>query len=169
MPFAIILRQVIFEQRLTHWFRGATPSLLNRNNNSGEEMKMKKKVLSVGFALVLLLFVVSVSFADVALNGVYEEEGYPDSVAVYAQDGNMIYVTGYYVINGQPRVWYGRGQRAGDTISYTTKITRGPSSLTTMRPGKHTLTISPDGTTMTGKATSGDGTSSSFTMKKKAN
>ena len=132
-------------------------------------MKMKKKVLSASFALVLLLFIVSVSFAETTLDGVYEEVGYPDSVAVYAQDGNMVYVTGYYVISGQPRVWYGKGQREGSIISYSTKITRGPSSLTTMKPGKHVLTISPDGKTMTGKATSSDGTSSSFTMKKKYN
>ncbi|MCX5855724.1 MAG: hypothetical protein NTZ24_14335 [Deltaproteobacteria bacterium] len=129
----------------------------------------KKKVLSVSFVLVLLLFVVSAAFGGVTLDGVYEEVGYTDSVAVYAQDGNMVYVTGYYVINGQPRVWYGKGQREGNIISYSTKITRGPSSLTTMKPGKHTLTISSDGTTMTGKATSSDGKSSSFTMKKKSN
>ncbi len=130
---------------------------------------MKKRVLSVSFIMVLLLFVVSAAFAGATLDGVYEEVGYPDSVAVYAQDGNMVYVTGYYVINGQPRVWYGKGQREGNIISYATKITLGPSSLTTMKPGKHSLTISSDGTTMTGKAMSGDGKSSSFSMKKKSN
>ena len=130
---------------------------------------MKKRVLSVSFIMVLLLFVVSAAFAGATLDGVYEEVGYPDSVAVYAQDGNMVYVTGYYVISGQPRVWYGKGQRDGNTISYSTKITRGPSSVTTTKPGKHILTISSDGTTMSGKAISSDGTASSFTMKKKSN
>ena len=130
---------------------------------------MNKKVLSVSFVLVLLLFIVSVSFAEVVLDGVYEQVGEAGSITVYAQDGNMVYVTGYYVISGQPRVWYGKGQREGNMISYSTKITRGPSSVTTPKPGKHTLTISSDGTTMTGKATSSDGTSSSFTMKKKSN
>jgi len=130
---------------------------------------MKKKVLLVSFVLVLLLFVVSVSFAENTLDGVYEEVGATDSIVVYAQDGSMVYATGYYNINGQPRVWYGMGQREGNTISHSYKITRGPSSLTTMKPGKHILTISPDGKTMTGKATGSDGTSSSFTMKKKFN
>lgn len=130
---------------------------------------MKRNVLSVSFALVLLFFVVSVSFAENTFDGVYEEVGATDSIVVYAQDGNMVYATGYYVINGQPRVWYGQGQREGNIISLSTKITRGPSSLTKMKPGKHIMTISSDGTTMTGKATASDGTSSSFTMKKKFN
>ena len=154
---------------ITRWLIVSIRIILTCNNISREEMKMKKKVLSVSFILVLLFFVVSVSSAEVAIDGVYEEAGYPDSVAVYAQDGNMVYVTGYYVISGQPRVWYGKGQREGNVISYSTKITRGPSSVTTPKPGKHTLTISSDGTTMTGKATSSDGTSSFFTMKKKSN
>ena len=116
---------------------------------------MKKKVLSVSFALVLLLLS-SVSFAEITLDGVYEEVGATESIVVYAQDGNMVYATGYYVINGQPRVWYGHGRREGNIISLSTKITRGPSSLTKMKPGKHIMTISSDGTTMTGKATASD-------------
>jgi hypothetical protein len=132
-------------------------------------MKMKKQILSVSFVFVLLLFVVSVSFAEITLDGVYEEVGGTNSIVVYAQDGNTVYVTGYYDINGQPRVWYGQGQREGNIISHSYKITRGPSSLTTMKPGKHVLTISPDGKTMTGKATTSEGKSESFTMKKKFN
>ena len=132
-------------------------------------MKMKKKVLSVSFALVLLLFVVSVSFAETILDGVYEVVGGINSIVVYAQDGNTVYATGYYDINGQPRVWYGKGQREGNIISHSYKITRGPASLTTMKPGKHILTISPDGKTMTGKGTASGGWSESFTMKKKFN
>lgn len=130
---------------------------------------MKRNVLSVSFVLILLILIVNTAFAENTLDGVYEEVGATDSIVVYAQDGNTVYVTGYYIINGQPRVWYGMGKREGNIISHSTKITRGPSSLTTMKPGKHVLTISSDGTTMAGKATASDGTSSSFTMKKKSN
>jgi hypothetical protein len=132
-------------------------------------MTMKKKVLSACFVLVLLLFGMSTAFAEVAFDGVYGEAGDASSVAVYAQDGNKVYVTGYYVINGQPRVWYGYGQRQGNTISYSYKITVGPSRLAAERKntGKHTLTISSDGRSMTGSAIASDGTSSSFTMQRK--
>ncbi|MDQ5986264.1 MAG: hypothetical protein CSYNP_01983 [Syntrophus sp. SKADARSKE-3] len=132
---------------------------------------MKKKVLSVSFVLALLLFAVNTAFAAATFDGVYGEVGDASSVAVYSQDGNTVNVTGYYVINGQPRVWYGRGKREGDTISYSYKITLGPSRLAAERKntGKHTLTISPDGRTMTGTSTASDGTSSSFTMQRKSN
>jgi len=132
---------------------------------------MNKKLLSASFVLVLLLFVISTAFAEVTFDGVYGEVGDASSVAVYAQDGNMVHVTGYYVISGQPRVWYGKGKREGNTISYSYKITLGPSRLAAERKntGKHTLTISADGRTMTGNATASDGTSSSFTMQRKSN
>ena len=127
------------------------------------------KTLSMISVLAILLFAVSVAFAEVSFDGIYEQVEDAGSIAIYAQDGNTVYVTGHYVIGGQPRIWYGKGQRDGNTISYTYKITVGPSRLAAenKHTGKHVLTISSDGKTMTGKATASDGTSAAVTMKRK--
>lgn len=94
------------------------------------EMTIKKNAVSISFIFVLLLSVARVSFAQgmSTLDGVHGTLGEPGSITIYAQDGNKVSVTGY-AISRQPRVWYGTGQRDGNTISYAYVITLGPSRL----------------------------------------
>jgi hypothetical protein len=129
---------------------------------------MLKKGLAISFVVVFLaLFVVSASFAEVILDGVWEEVGDASHIAVYVQHDNMIYVTGYYVSNGQPRRWYGNGQREGNNIAYSL-TTLGDPNWPSGRTSKHTVKLSSDGRTLTGEWRATDGASGSFTMKKKS-
>jgi hypothetical protein len=91
---------------------------------------------------------------------------FADSLVLWAQDGNIVYVIGTYVINGEPRLWHGNGLREGNAATYTYEITIGPAKGKIT--GKGVLTISSDGKTLTGNNAASNGTSSSITMRRKS-
>ena len=128
---------------------------------------MMRRVFLLGIASFSMLFAASASYGETTIIGFWEEVGVSDSLVLYAQDGNIVYVIGTYAINGQPRLWHGFGQREGNTITYSTEITLGPAQAKG-KTGKHILTISSDGRTLAGNAIASDGKSSSLTMKKKS-
>jgi len=90
------------------------------------------------------------------VNGLWEDvnnSNFSNGHMIISQDAELIYVTHYVEFKGLPLVEYGIGTRTGNTIEYKVKVTQKIPGWTT--EGMHTLTISEDGTMLTGHYTSG--------------
>jgi hypothetical protein len=110
------------------------------------------------FALVLfILCEVSVAVAGHNISGIWREDSPANSdVAnaqlMYAQSGNNVQVVGYFEFKGTPCVWYGSGILRGNALEYSVIYSKPyPDWRGNGADGKHVMTLSGDGKTVTGK------------------
>jgi hypothetical protein len=107
-------------------------------------------------AIFGLLFLVAVSSKALAadVTGVWRYEGMPDSEVTIAKDGNLVYMSAHHGVNGTPAaiISYAVGIIDGNKIKVQFKVVRRPSSTWGGSNGVtyQDLTVSPDGTTITG-------------------
>lgn len=123
----------------------------------------KLKVLAV---VLVILCTVSVAAAGENISGIWKEaSGVSQATNIqlmYAQVGNTVHAVGYFEINGVPCVWHGTGTINGNTVEYPVLYSKPyPEWKRNGADGKHVLTLSADGKTVTGKWYNNNGDSGS--------
>lgn len=110
-----------------------------------------KKLASFLSALIIV-FMVSTVFAEQNVSGIWVSEGSGVSNAqlIYAQNGTKLQVAGYFEVNGSPYVWHGTGTVKGNVLEYSVLYSKNPDSGDGPN-GRHVMTLSPDGKTVSGK------------------
>ena len=101
-------------------------------------------------ALSLAGWISAASAAD-PISGLWKEVSTPkheNSYVVFSQDAGMLFVTCYWEFEGTPIVWHGVGSAWGNQVEYAYKSTRIRSGWDPI--GKHELTLSADGKTLSG-------------------
>ena len=108
-------------------------------------------------------------FGQNNVNGLWEDatssSAFSHCTAIFAQDGDSIFVTHYLEFNGQPFVEYGSGTIQGDTLIYEVKVTQQIPGWATS--GTHQLILSEDKKTLKGTYTDNKGNTGELVFKKK--
>lgn len=103
--------------------------------------------------LILLAIILCTGISKAQnLNGVWADSSsssFDNCYAVFALDGDSVFMTHYIEFNGKPFIEYGRGIKKGNEIIYSVKVTQQIPGWSTTA-GLHTLMISKDGQTLRG-------------------
>ena len=110
------------------------------------------KKTAIFMAVLFILCAASIAVAEENISGiwVFEGSGAANAQMILAQSGNKIQVVGYFEVNGTPYVWYGSGTLRGNALEYSVIYSKNPDPGNGPN-GKHVMTLSADGKTVTGK------------------
>jgi hypothetical protein len=110
-----------------------------------------KKLAVLGVALFILCGV-SVAVAGQNISGIWggDGSGVTNVQVIFAQSGKNVQVAGYFEINGTPYVWSGSGTLIGNALEYSVIYSKNPDPGNGPN-GKHVMTLSSDGRTITGQ------------------
>ncbi|MBF0473217.1 MAG: hypothetical protein HQK91_06165 [Nitrospirae bacterium] len=109
-----------------------------------------KKIVIIGMFLFILCSV-SIVMAANNISGIWVSTVRADYQEAISQDGDRLYVVGYFLENGTPMVWHGEGRIRGNRLEYSINFSKNPFNQNKSGDGKHINILSPDGKTMSVK------------------
>lgn len=102
------------------------------------------------FIAILGIFISSIGFSQ-NISGVWSDSSstsFTNCTAIFAVDGDSVFVTHYLEFNGQPFVEYGSGTYKNGVLDYSVKVVVQIPGWSTA--GIHHLELSADGRTLRG-------------------
>lgn len=127
------------------------------------------KRLSI-IVVLLVGCIVSIAFAGQNISGIWvameDNPEVSNLQVIYSQIGTKVNAVAYFEYKGVPCVWHGNGTVSGNKAKYSVNYSKHYPGWNGA-DGKHVMTISTDGKTMTGNWYNQNGDSGRMTYSKK--